>query len=502
MNEAAFEPAQMAPHSQDAEEAFLGSILINPALLAMIMLFLTAEDFFILRNAWVYEAMLRLHERGEEIDYLTLIEELRGQDRLDDIGGIAYITYLTSNVGTSMYAETYAKIIYRAARRRGLLDASSDIARLARDEEKPIEVIIDLVENTLAAETGKFRQGLHSGLLPMDHVVKLAVDQYPQEDDTPEAVELGAMVDAYEAYQEQSKRLLKAGYTDMDKLITLIPGLHHFCARPGNGKSLFMQNLVYNKLIAPFVVSYPPETEGDWIQLKTSQTWVLLPGKYDLEALLRLAYFSAEMTMPQIMSRWYAMITGVPTDTQLTGEMSYDQFADVEVAKKLMKALKSCLLLRSGQTTPRQILAEIRLWQPDAAIVDYTQKLRGNRNKYNNRYDEVSEICSDLQDIAIKENIPVVSGAQVGRSGDNKMPTLSDIKETGRIEEDSDSVTFFHVDKDQPNSLLGKVAKQRNGKTGTFVLAHKKDRMRLLNGVVTKHNTNGATEQAVATIDL
>src|SRR5690606_16865729 len=98
-----------------------------------------------------WEAMSRLHERGELIDYLTVIEELRSQDRLDDIGGAAYITYLTSNVGTSIYAETYGRIVERASLRRRMLDASTQIAHLAREEDADINEVLDGAERAMFA---------------------------------------------------------------------------------------------------------------------------------------------------------------------------------------------------------------------------------------------------------------------------------------------------------------------------------------------------------------
>src|SRR5574341_1125935 len=137
--DSAYEPAKLAPHSQDAEEAVLGSILINPEAYLDVAEFLKEEDFFILRNSWIFGAMQRLHSReGAMIEYLTVIEELRVQGRLDEIGGAAYITYLASSVGTSVHAETYGRIVERAAIRRRMLEAASEITRLAREEDADI----------------------------------------------------------------------------------------------------------------------------------------------------------------------------------------------------------------------------------------------------------------------------------------------------------------------------------------------------------------------------
>ena len=109
---------KMAPHSVEAEEATLGSILLDHGVLFEIAAYLQPGDFFIIRNSWVYEAILRVHQRDERPDYVTVIEELRQQGRLEDIGGAAYITYLINNTPTSIYADTYGRIVERASIRR------------------------------------------------------------------------------------------------------------------------------------------------------------------------------------------------------------------------------------------------------------------------------------------------------------------------------------------------------------------------------------------------
>jgi replicative DNA helicase len=142
-------PERMAPHSIEAEEAVLGSILLNPDALFEVASFLTADDFFIVRNGWVWEAIMRLHERNEEIDNVTVVEELRHQERLDEVGGPAYITYLINHTPSSIYTETYGRIVERAAIRRRMLAAASEIARLAHEESANIDEVIDQAESAL-----------------------------------------------------------------------------------------------------------------------------------------------------------------------------------------------------------------------------------------------------------------------------------------------------------------------------------------------------------------
>ena len=146
-------PDRMAPHSVEAEEAVLGSVLLNSDSLFEVASFLQPDDFFIVRNSWVWEAILRLHERNEQIDYVTVVEELRQQGRLDDIGGAAYITYLINHTPASIYAEAYGRIVERAAIRRRLLSAASEIAQLAHEESADINEVIDRAEASLFSVT-------------------------------------------------------------------------------------------------------------------------------------------------------------------------------------------------------------------------------------------------------------------------------------------------------------------------------------------------------------
>lgn len=140
-----FEVGEIAPHSQQAEEAVLGSVLINPDAFLEVSGFLISEDFFILRNGWIWEAMERLYDRGDRIEFLTVVEELKNQRRLDDIGGSAYVTYLASNTATSVHAEAYGRIVERAAVRRRGLEATGEQNNIFRDENLDVQMVEDAV---------------------------------------------------------------------------------------------------------------------------------------------------------------------------------------------------------------------------------------------------------------------------------------------------------------------------------------------------------------------
>lgn len=146
-------PEKLAPNSPEAEEAVLGSILINPDALFDVAAFLQSTDFFIVRNAWIWDALLTINERGDAIDNLTLIQELRVRNQLDQVGGAAYITKLINNTPTHIHAETYGRIVSNAAIRRRLMAAAAAIAQTAMEENAEIEQVVNEVTATLEAVT-------------------------------------------------------------------------------------------------------------------------------------------------------------------------------------------------------------------------------------------------------------------------------------------------------------------------------------------------------------
>ncbi|MBN2470841.1 MAG: replicative DNA helicase, partial [Anaerolineae bacterium] len=216
----------LAPHSVEAEEAVLGSILMNPEALHEVRVFLAAEDFFILRHGWIYEAILRLAERDDAIDARTLAEELRAQERLEDVGGEAYLNYLPTTMPTALNAEVYAHIVERAAIRRRLLGAAGEIARLAHDQERDINEVIDTSESTLFTVT---EQRLRQELVPM----QLAVSRY---------------FDRIEELRESETEALgvPTGFLDLDKLLGGLQksDLVIIAGRPGMGKCVAEGTLI------------------------------------------------------------------------------------------------------------------------------------------------------------------------------------------------------------------------------------------------------------------
>ncbi len=219
---------QLAPYSQEAEEAVLGAVMVNPEAFLAVASFLTAEDFYILRHGYIWEALLRISERNDHIDYVTLQDELRAMNRLNDIGGPAYLIHLVNNTPTSIHAEVYGHLVERAAVRRRLLIAADEIKALAMDEQLAIEKVTSEAELRLFSVT---ERNLRRELIPMR--------------------------DAINAYFERMEHLIQhpdeplglpTGFRDLDELLGGLQrsDLLIFAGRPGMGKTSFLLSVALN----------------------------------------------------------------------------------------------------------------------------------------------------------------------------------------------------------------------------------------------------------------
>jgi replicative DNA helicase len=388
------DPLNLAPHSVEAEEAVLGSILMNPEALHEVAAFLSAEDFFILRHGWIYEAFLRLHERSDALDTRTLAEELRAQERLDDIGGEAYLNYLPTTVPTALHAEVYGHIVERAAIRRRLLGAAGDIAKLAHDEDRDINQVIDQSEASLFAVT---ERRLRQELVP----IRVAISQY---------------FDRIEELRETEVEALgvPTGFLDLDKLLgglqksdlTIIAG------RPGMGKTSFLLTLALNAA-----------RQGS----------------------ARVAIFSMEMSNEQLVQRMIATETGISSHNLRLGQVTDAEWARFVEATDNLSKLKiffddspavSAMQLR---TKCRRLYREHGL---DLIIVDYLQLMNAGTSvgRDTNRVQEITYISRSLKELARELNVPLLSAAQLSRAVEqrqDKRPQLSDLRESGCLTGDT-----------------------------------------------------------------
>ncbi|MEL7673137.1 MAG: replicative DNA helicase [Chloroflexota bacterium] len=428
-------PDRMAPHSVEAEEAVLGSVLLNSDSLFEVASFLQPDDFFIVRNSWVWEAILRLQERNEQIDYVTVVEELRQQGRLDDIGGAAYITYLINHTPSSIYAEAYGRIVERAAIRRRLLAAASEIAQLAHEESADINEVIDRSEASLFAVT---ERRLRKELVP----INIAISDY---------------YDRIEhLYEHRGEPLgVPSGFVDLDRLLGGLQksDLIIVAGRPGMGKT----------------------------------SWLLSVALNAARARARVAIFSMEMSNEQIVQRLVSSETGISTQNLRLGKLDDREWTLFVEATGNLSNVRIFLDDTPAQspiqmrTKCRRLYAEHGL---DLIMVDYLQLMNSGSGRVENRVQEISFISRQLKQLARELNVPVLAAAQLSRAVEqrqDKRPQLSDLRESGSIEQDADVVMFiyredaYNENTEKVNQADILVSKHRNGPTGVVTLYFRKE---------------------------
>ena len=421
---------QIVPHSREAEEAVLGAVLINPEAYYDVAQFLQFDDFYIHRHKWIWQAFSRLHEKRVPVDFLTVTEELDQMKQLAEIGGPAYISSLISNVPTSLHAEAYGKIVEETAIRRRMLTAANDIAKLAYQEENSVDTVMDEAEKAIF---GVSERRMTRDLQSIQQVLS---DYYDR-------IEMLAGRDE-ELYG------VPTGFIDLDRLLAgLQPSDFIIIAgRPGMGKTSFMLSVVKN----------------------AAQTYKK-----------HVAIFSLEMSNEQLVQRLLSQETGIDSQRLRTGKLEDNEWPVFTHAIEVLNDTH-IFLDDTPALTPLQLRTKARRlhleYQLDLIIVDYLQLMTtGGRNE--NRVQEVSNISRNLKVLARELNVPVLAAAQLSRAVEqraDKEPQLSDLRESGSLEQDADIVMFIHrpemYEKDtlRQNIAQIKIAKHRNGPVGTIEL--------------------------------
>lgn len=433
--------SQPVPYSQEAEEATIGAILINPVAYFGVAAFLQADDFFLLRHRYIWQALQRLSERDEPIEYLTLIEELRDIGKLDEIGGPAYITQLINSTPTSVHAEVYARLVERAATRRRLISASDQIKALALNEEITIEQVISDSEAKLFDVT---ERQLSKELIPMREAISAYYDR----------------IEHLMRYQDEALGL-PSGFKDLDKLLGGLQksDLIIFAGRPGMGKT----------------------------------SWLLSAAVNMARLGARIAVFSMEMGVEQIVQRLVSMEAGINSQNLRSGQLTAQEWSRFVHAAGNLSSFR-LFIDDTPAMNPIQMRTKChRLAREhglDLVIVDYLQLMNAGGAYANNRVQEISFISRSMKEMARELNVPVLSAAQLSRAVEqrqDKRPVLSDLRESGSIEQDSDIVIFLYRDEvyneatEFPNQADLIVAKHRNGPTGTISLYFEKTLTKFLN---------------------
>ena len=418
------------PHNREAEEALLGAILINPEAYYDVAPFLKPDDFYLQRNRWIWEAFTALHERRAPLDFITLSEELAQKGQLEEIGGPAFLSSLVSNVPTSLHAEAYGRIIEANAIRRRMLNAANQIAKLAYQEDRSVESVLDESEKAVfGVSERRMTRDLQS--------IKQALSDYYDRMDQL-------------ASQDEEYQGVPTGFIDLDRLLMGLQASDFIliAGRPGTGKTAFI--------------------------LSAAKNAAQIHKKH-------VAIFSMEMSNEQVVQRLLAQETGIDSLRLRTGKLSEDEWS---LLTHSIETLSDSIIFLDDTPalTPIQLRTKCRRlhleYHLDLILVDYLQLMSsGMRNE--NRVQEVSYISRNMKILARELNVPVLAAAQLSRAIEqrtDKEPQLSDLRESGSLEQDADVVMFIHrpelYEKDtiKQNIAQIKVAKHRNGPVGTIEL--------------------------------
>lgn len=432
---------KIPPQNLDAEMSLLGAVLIDEETLSDISEHVKPHDFYDRRHGLIYDAMMRLYEKHRPVDLLTLTEELKKKNDIETIGGSAYLTELTNYVPTAAHAEAYAELVSQKAIRRRLIKASADISELGFDEETSTAELLEQAEAQLFAVSD---QSLRQDLVSLESILTESFDRLE------------------ELHRNKgSLRGIRTGYRDLDSMTAGLQrsDLIILAARPAMGKTTLVTNLAYN---VATIAKQP------------------------------VLFFSLEMSKEQLVDRMLSDASGVDSWNIRTGNLSDDDFSKLSDAMGEMAEAPIFI-----DDTPGVSVLEMRTKARRAAheqplgliIIDYLQLMQGSGRDNGNRVQEVSEISRGLKLLARELNVPVIALSQLSRSVESRspqIPMLSDLRESGSIEQDADIVMFIYreeyynpdTDRKQITDLI--IAKHRNGPTGKIELFFHPERLRFM----------------------
>lgn len=429
-------PERVPPQNIEAEQAVLGAMLIKKEAIAEVQEILQPDDFYREAHRIVYEAMVQLQNNDEAVDLVTLTEQLRKSEQLDKIGGLAFITQLANAVPTAANVVYHAKIVKEKAELRSLINAATAIASAAYEDNTDVENIMDDAEKKILAVANRQNGGAFES---MKSIVMRTFERINV---------------LYES--KGGLTGISSGFKDLDKLTAGLQksDLILVAARPSMGKTAFTLN----------IASYVGTHGGN------------------------VAFFSLEMSKEQLMQRMLCAEGGIDATKLRTGQLDTQEWNKlVHVADTLSRAPiyiddTAGITVMELRSKARRLKAEHGL---DLIIIDYLQLMQGRPSKNgDNRQQEISEISRSLKALARELDVPVIALSQLSRSVESrqiKKPMLSDLRESGSLEQDADIVMFLYredyYDKDTENKNITDiiVAKHRNGPVDTISLFFQKE---------------------------
>ena len=431
------------PHNLEAERSVLGAILVHNDAYNLAVQVIAPADFYRDAHRRIFDKMISLNERNQAIDFVTLKEELSRGGELDEVGGPAYIASLADGVPRATNVEYYARIVKEKSTLRALITAAGRIINEAYDAEQESDLILDQAESAIFAVAD---DRLKAGFIAMRDLVK---DSYPKIE---------------QAFEQ--KRLITGvptGFVDLDGMTRGLQGgdLVIVAARPSMGKT----SLVLN--IAQYVAAQPD---------------------------LSVGFFSLEMSKESLFIRMLTSEAQIDSHRLMSGAVGHKDYGRISAALESLSGMRlfiddtANIGVLEMRAKSRRLQAEHGL---NLLIVDYIQLMSG-RGRFENRTLELASISRSIKGLAKELNVPIVVLSQLSRAPEARSdhrPQLSDLRESGALEQDADLVMLIYRDdvynKDPNNPDAGTaeiiVAKQRNGPTGVVKLAFLREQTRFAN---------------------
>ena len=418
------------PYNLEAEQTVLGALLLDPESLSVAMNYIKPESFYVSKHRDLFAIIIRLFSLGVNADIITVINEAVKDGIFESsTAGKEYLAAIMEGVPTTKNIESYCKIVEEKYYTRSLITSAKEIIEAASAGQESAQQLIDFAEQKIY----DIRKGKSTdGLVKIDEVVLEAYDELGRKSGPDKELYIGA----------------KSGFADLDHVITGLSrsDLIIVAARPAMGKSVFALNLAAN----------------------------FARHNKDSEAVI----FSLEMSKEQNVTRMLSSESIVELDYLMKGNISGDQWTKLAQGAERLSGMNIYLDDTAGITVPQMKAKLRRLKRPGLVIIDYLQLMNSGR-RIDNRVNEISEITRQLKLMAKELDIPVITLSQLSRaveSRTDKRPLLSDLRESGSIEQDADIVMFLYRDayynKDTPDPTLAEciVAKNRHGETGTVNL--------------------------------